>query len=157
MYITYYLLSKVTRRSPTSWNLAWVSGLPKGLGERRFQLSPFFASIFPLFPRNAWYSGYLKLHAGACQICGFPRELITLRVAQFLLNIAQLAMEARGLGACDSTPIMAPVQISEKQTVLGNTCFKVFFFIIASKNLISNSIIVLSLMCWKSHMVKLQN
>ena len=31
-----------------------------------------------------------------------------------------------------STPIMAPVQISEKQTVLGNTCFKVFFFIIAS-------------------------
>ena len=28
--------------------VAWVSGLPKGLGERRF----------PLFPRNAWYSGY---------------------------------------------------------------------------------------------------
>ena len=32
-----------------------------------------------------------------------------------------------------------------------------FFFIIANFNLISNSIIVLSLMCWKSHMVKLQN
>ena len=28
--------------------IAWVSGLPKGLGERRF----------PLFPRNVWYSGY---------------------------------------------------------------------------------------------------
>ena len=28
----------------------------------------------------------LKLHAGACQICGFQRELITLRVAQFLLK-----------------------------------------------------------------------
>ena len=61
--------------------LAWVSGLPKGMGERRFlmgeggggrrerkgwmvpvkasvsgvsllQLSPFFASIFPLFPQK---------------------------------------------------------------------------------------------------------
>ena len=54
--------------------LAWVSGLPTGLGKRRFRwgrgeeekrkvsflhLSSFFASIFPLFPRNAWYSGYL--------------------------------------------------------------------------------------------------
>ena len=56
-----------------------------------------------------------------------------------------------------STPIMAPVQISKKQRVLGNTYFKVFFIIIANFNLISNSIIVLSLMCWKSHMVKLQN
>ena len=42
-----------------SFILAWVSGLPTGLGEKRFHLSPFFASIFPLFPRNAWYSGYL--------------------------------------------------------------------------------------------------
>ena len=31
-----------------------------------------------------------------------------------------------------STPIMAPVQISKKQTAVGNTYFKVFFFIIAS-------------------------
>ena len=42
----------------------------------------------------------LKLHAGACEIFGSPRELMTLRVAQFVLKIAQLAMEARGLGAC---------------------------------------------------------
>ena len=27
-------------------------------GVSLLQLSPFFASIFPLFPRNAWYSGY---------------------------------------------------------------------------------------------------
>ena len=44
---------------------------------------------------------YEALHAGACQICGSPRELITLRVAQFLLKIAELAMDPRGLGACD--------------------------------------------------------
>ena len=56
-----------------------------------------------------------------------------------------------------STPIMAPVQISKKQTVVGNTYFKVFFLSLPILNLISNSIIVLSLMCWKSHMVKLQN
>ena len=31
-------------------HIAWVSGLPKGLGERRFY-SPFFASIFPLQKR----------------------------------------------------------------------------------------------------------
>ena len=30
-----------------------------GGGEELLQLSPFFASIFPLFPRNAWYSGYV--------------------------------------------------------------------------------------------------
>ena len=43
------------------WEIAWVSGLPKGLGERGFEmgegeLSPFFASIFLLFLGNAWYS-----------------------------------------------------------------------------------------------------
>ena len=27
-------------------------------------VSPFFASIFPLFPRNAWYSGYSFSHSG---------------------------------------------------------------------------------------------
>ena len=32
----------------------------------------------------------------------------------------------------NSTPIMAPVQISKKQTVVGNTYFKVFFLIIAN-------------------------
>ena len=32
--------------------LAWVSGLPKGIGETRFS--------FPFSPRNAWYSGYKK-------------------------------------------------------------------------------------------------
>ena len=37
-------------------------------------------------------------------------------------------MEPRGLGLAISTPIMAPVQISKKQTVVGNTYFKVFFF-----------------------------
>ena len=31
-----------------------------------------------------------------------------------------------------STPIMAPVQISKKQTVVGNTYFKFSFFIIAN-------------------------
>ena len=31
-----------------------------------------------------------------------------------------------------STPIMAPVQISKKQTVVGNTYFIVFFLIIAN-------------------------
>ena len=38
-----------------SWIIAWVSGLPKGLGERRFlmgELSPFFPSIFPLSPQK---------------------------------------------------------------------------------------------------------
>ena len=29
-----------------------------------------------------------------------------------------------------STPIMAPVQISKKQTVLGDTYFKVFFLLL---------------------------
>ena len=56
-----------------------------------------------------------------------------------------------------STPIMAPVQISKKQTVVGNTYFKVFFLSLPIINLISNSIIVLSLMCWKSDIFKLQN
>ena len=57
-----------------------------------------------------------------------------------------------------STPIIAPVQISKKQTVVGNTYFKVFFFLsLPILNLVSNSIIVLSLTWWKSHMVKLQN
>ena len=56
-----------------------------------------------------------------------------------------------------STPIMTPVQMSKKQTVVGNTYFKVFFLSLPILNLISNSIIVLSLMCWKSYMVKLQN
>ena len=58
-----------------------------------------------------------------------------------------------------STPIMAPVQISNKQTVVGNTYFKVcFLLLLPILNLIlSNSVIVLSLMCWKGHTVKLQN
>ena len=56
-----------------------------------------------------------------------------------------------------SNPIMAPVQISKKQTVVGNTYFKVFFVSLPILNLVSNSIIVLILMCWKRHMVKLQN
>ena len=38
-----------------------------------------------------------------------------------------------------STPIMAPVQISKKQTVVGNTYFKVFFLSLLILNLISNS------------------
>ena len=40
-------------------SIAWVSGLPKWLGERR---------IFPLFPRNAWYSGYNKQYKNEIQI-----------------------------------------------------------------------------------------
>ena len=43
-----------------------------------------------------------------------------------------------------STPIMAPVQISKKQTVVGNTYFKVFFLSLPISNLISNSIIVIA-------------
>ena len=43
----------------------------------------------------------LKLHGGTCQICRSPRVLITLRVAQFFLKIAQLAMEPRELRAFD--------------------------------------------------------
>ena len=82
-------------------------------------------------------------------------SILTLRVAQFFLKIARLAMEPRGLGLAISTPIMAPVQISKKQTVVGNTCFKVFFLSLPILNLISNSIIVLGLVCWKSHMGKL--
>ena len=42
----------------------------------------------------------LNLHVGACQICGSPHELMTLRLAQFFLKIAQLAMEPGGHGAC---------------------------------------------------------
>ena len=34
--------------------------LDGGEGRGRRELSPFFASIFPLFPRNAWYSGYYR-------------------------------------------------------------------------------------------------
>ena len=41
----------------------------------------------------------LKLYVGACQICRSPRELMTLRVAQSVLKITQLAMESRGPGA----------------------------------------------------------
>ena len=48
--ITFFGLTKTI-----TYHIAWVSGLPTGLGERRF-----FASIFPLFPRNAWYSGYIS-------------------------------------------------------------------------------------------------
>ena len=33
------------------WTLAWVSGLPKGLGERRFSL-PFSLSSFPFSPET---------------------------------------------------------------------------------------------------------
>ena len=36
--------------------VAWVSGLPKGLGERRF----FSLPSLPFPPRNAWYSGYKR-------------------------------------------------------------------------------------------------
>ena len=64
-------------------------------------------------------------------------------------------MEPRGLGLAISTPIMAQVQISKKQTVVGNMYFKDFFLSLSILNLISNSIIVLSLVCWKSHMGKL--
>ena len=41
-----------------------------------------------------------------------------------------------------STPIMAPVQISKKQKVVGNTYFKLFFLSLPILNVISNSIIV---------------
>ena len=41
-------------------------------------------------------------------------------------------MEPRGLGLAISTPIMAQVQISKKQTVVGNMYFKDFFFIIVN-------------------------
>ena len=58
-------------------------------------------------------------------------------------------MEPRGLGLAISTPIMAPVQISKKQTVVSNMYFKVFFLSLPILNLIGNSIIVLSLACWK--------
>ena len=38
-----------------------------------------------------------------------------------------------------STPIIAPVQISKKQTVVGNTYFKVVFFLsLPILNLVSN-------------------
>ena len=43
-------LGEVARSRGGCGNLAWVSGLPKGLGERRF-------SPFPFSPRNAGYSG----------------------------------------------------------------------------------------------------
>ena len=57
-----------------------------------------------------------------------------------------------------STPIMAPVQIIKKQTVVGNTYFKSFFFIIANFKSY-NSIIVLSLCAgkavWLNYRIKL--
>ena len=80
-----------------------------------------------------------------------------MRVAQFLLKIAQLAREPRGLGAWDFYSDYGSVQISKKQTVVGNAYFKDFFLALPILSLIINSIIVLSLMCWKSKMVKLRN
>ena len=56
-----------------------------------------------------------------------------------------------------STPIMAQYKSVKKQTVLGNAYFKDFFLALPILSLIINSIIVLSLMCWKSKMVKLRN
>ena len=47
-----------------------------------------------------------------------------------------------------STPIMAPVQISKKQTVVGNTYFKVFFLSLPILNLTSNSL------CAKPHVLE---
>ena len=49
---------------------------------------------------------FLKFHTRAAQICGFPREFVTLRVAQFAMKIAQLAisMERRGPLACGLLP-----------------------------------------------------
>ena len=98
-----------------------------------------------------------KLLAGASQICGSPHELMTLIGSIRSKNSTFSYGTAWALRFRSLTPIMAPVQISKKQTVVGNTYFKVFFLSLPILNLISNSIIVLSLMCWKSHMVKLQN
>ena len=36
-------------------------------------------------------------HTRAAQICGFPREFVTLRVAQFAIKIAQLAISMERL------------------------------------------------------------
>ena len=41
-------------------------------GVSLLQLSPFLASIFPLFPRNAWYSGYRFWD----RYRGFPSQLL---------------------------------------------------------------------------------
>ena len=76
LYTMHVKVLKARAQNFVAWiELAWVSGLPKGLGERRFAwvggggrgkkkgrfLSfsslPVFASILPLFTRNAWYSG----------------------------------------------------------------------------------------------------
>ena len=49
---------------------------------------------------------FLKFHTRAAQICGFSREFVKLRVAQFVMKIAHLAisMERRGPLACGLLP-----------------------------------------------------
>ena len=86
-----------------------------------------------------------------------PHELMTLIGSIRSKNSTFCYGAAWALRFRSLTPIMAPVQISKKQTVVGNTYFKVFFHHCQFLNVISNSVIMLSLMCWKSHMLKLQN
>ena len=52
--------------------------LDGGGGRGRRDLSSFFASIFPLFPRNAWYSGY--------NIAGYQMRLLVWRVVNKTLK-----------------------------------------------------------------------
>ena len=68
-----------------------------------------------------------KLLAGASQICGSPHELMTLIGSIRSKNSTFCYGTAWALRFRSLTPIMAPVQISKKQTVVGNTYFKVFF------------------------------
>ena len=51
-----HILRKVLEVWSLGMRLAWVSGLPKGLGERR-EYQAFLRASFPFSPRNAWYSG----------------------------------------------------------------------------------------------------
>ena len=61
-------------------------------GVSLLQLSPFFASIFPIFPRNAWYSGYPtgNVPSTACDVISFNGQvqlcLLTCAECRDILN-----------------------------------------------------------------------
>ena len=107
-------LGEVARSRGGCGNLAWVSGLPKGLGERRF-------SSFLFSPRNAWelrLVGTLRRQGAlSIMVClalishfSFAFFFLLLRYAG-LFFLVLLAVVAFPL-ALSTQPIFKPVRLS---------------------------------------------
>ena len=98
-----------------------------------------------------------KLLAGASQICGSSHELMTLIGSIRSKNSTFSYGTAWALRFGLLLRLWLQYKSVKNKQLWVISILKPFFHHCQFLNVISNSIIMLSLMCWKSHMLKLQN